>query len=345
MRFAVGYQLPNDDGSFVDIVRDFRETIAEVYFPWMNFATGRASISEQHGRVDWRAQRDVEADLLALKALGVTLDLLINGNCLGHQARSVYLENQVRSTLDYLQETVGAIAIVTTASPAVAHILKKHFPAIEVRASVNMRIGTVKGMQYLEPLFDAFHVQRECNRDLARIRELKAWADAHGKRLILLANSGCMNHCSGQTFHDNCVAHEVAMDETANMRDFRMHACWNYLAAAEAHRVSVLQNSWIRPEDLHHYEPFFDVVKLATRMHQHPRLVVQAYADRRYHGNLLDLCEPGFASAFAPYIIDNDRFPADWFAHTSGCDQACHRCAYCEQTLASVLVKMDEASA
>lgn len=342
MHFAVGYQLPNDDGSFVDIVRDYREHIAEVFFPWLNFATGRASVAERGGEVDWHAQKDIEADLIALKAIGIKLDLLINGNCYGRHSMSVHLENQVRSTLEYLNELTDGIDIVTTTSPAVAHILKKHFPAIEVRASVNMRIGTVKGMQYMAKLFDSFHIQREYNRDLSRIEELKSWADANGKKIIMLANSGCMNFCSGQTFHDNCVAHESEIADTVNMKDFKMHACWNYLAADEANRVSVLQNSWIRPEDIHNYEKYFDVVKLATRMHRHPRLVIQAYADRRYHGNLLDLCEPGFSPAFAPYVIDNDKFPKDWFEKTASCDKECHRCEYCANTFRAVAVRSEE---
>ena len=94
----------------------------------------------------------------------------------------------------------------------------------------------------------------------------------------------------------------------------------------------------MRPEDLHHYEGLFDVVKLATRMHARPELVLEAYASRRYRGNVLDLCEPGFSPALAPYVIDNEAFPEDWFATVSTCDRRCHRCGYCEQVLDKVLV-------
>jgi hypothetical protein len=78
-------------------------------------------------------------------------------------------------------------------------------------------------------------------------------------------------------------------------------------------------------------------VKLATRMHARPELVIAAYVKRRYEGNLLDLCEPGYGPAFAPYIVDNARFPEDWFARTSTCHRQCHRCSYCAEVLESVL--------
>ena len=42
MRFAVGYQLPEEgEETLVDIVRDHRERIAEVYFPWLDMPSGR----------------------------------------------------------------------------------------------------------------------------------------------------------------------------------------------------------------------------------------------------------------------------------------------------------------
>ena len=80
---------------------------------------------------------------------------------------------------------------------------------MDVRASVNMRLGTVRAMEYVSHLFDSFYIQREYNRDLDRIDELREWAGRNGKRLYMLANSGCLLWCAVQTFHDNMVAHEA----------------------------------------------------------------------------------------------------------------------------------------
>lgn len=340
VKYAIGYQLPEEgEEPIVDIVRDFREHIEEVYFPWVDVPTCRASLTNQRGYVNWKGQERLERDIKELRQLGVKLDILFNANCYGKYSVSRYLANRICSILEHLSEVVGGVDIVTTTSPAVAHIVKQNFKNIIVRASVNMRIGTVKGMQYLAHLFDEFHIQREFNRNFERITELKEWADQKSKKLILLANSGCLNFCSGQIFHDNLVAHEIEIDETVNIPEWT-HVCWNYYKDKQ-NWAAVLQGSWIRPEDIHHYERYFFVVKLAARMHAHPRMVVQAYTERKFYGNLLDLLEPGFSPAFSPYILDNTKFPVDWFTKTSECTKNCHKCEYCGSVFKKVLTRVE----
>lgn len=340
MKFALGYQLAGDGETFFsDAVREFREHIAEIYFPWMDTATCRASITEQRGFVNWNAQNILESDLSAYKDMGIKLDILFNANCYGEEALSLKLANRIVSIFEHLRNSVGGVEIATTTSPAIAHIIKDRFPDVEVRASVNMRIGTVKGMQYLSDLFDSFHVQREYNRDLKKIAELRDWADKNGKKLVMLANSGCMSFCSGQTFHDNLVAHENHLDDFHNIK-WNPHVCWKYLEKKE-NWVSLLQNTWIRPEDIGNYEKYFDVVKLATRMHSRPWIVIKAYVERKYNGNILDICEPGFGPAIAPCVIDNSKFPEDWFQRTTACSGNCESCTYCTSVLEKVLVDLN----
>jgi hypothetical protein len=191
-------------------------------------------------------------------------------------------------------------------------------------------------MEYLADLFDSFHVMREYNRDLAHLQHLKDWADSHGKKLVMLANSGCFSFCSGQSFHDNLVAHESEVCEVENLKDFTPYVCWRMLKNRDNWHM-LLENTWVRPEDLHHYEGLFDTVKIATRMHSHPGLVIAAYAGGSYYGNTLDLFEPGFGRALAPWILDNKAFPEDWFAQTTRCDKNCDRCGYCKTVLDRVL--------
>ncbi|MGQ9732441.1 MAG: hypothetical protein ACUVX8_14365 [Candidatus Zipacnadales bacterium] len=337
MKFAIGYQLPEEDEEpCVEVVREFRDHVEEVYFPWLDMPSGRSPMSQRDGFVDWRAQERLEADLRLLKGLGVKLDLLLNANCYGGQSVSQAFANTICSLIDHLLETTG-LDTVTTASLMVARTVQQHFPDIEVRASVNMRLGTVRALEYVADWFDSFNMQREYNRDFTRISELKSWTDGHGKALHILVNSGCMSYCSGQVFHDNLVAHEAEISGTLNIAGWNPSLCWNYLAERH-HWVTLLRNSWIRPEDLHHYDAQFQVAKLATRMHANPRKVVEAYTQRRYRGNLLDLFEPNHTPLIAPYIIDNTRFPEDWFHRTTTCSQRCEECEYCEEVLSQVLV-------
>ena len=338
MKYAIGYQFADPgEESLVEMIQDFRESIEEVYFAWLGMPSGRSPATSAEGIVNWDSQMELEKDMRILHDMGIKLNLLFNATCYGRHSLSQHLANTVCSVVAYLKHNIG-LDVVTTASLMIARVIKKNFKDIDIRASVNMRIGTIKGLEYLEGIFDSFYMQREYNRDIERIEGLKEWCDSHNKKVYILANSGCMNFCSGQTFHDNLVAHTKEISEMRNVRNNPI-LCQEYYRKKE-HWLNFLQSSWIRPEDIAHYDNYSSVIKLATRTHSNPRKVIQAYADRKFNGNLLDLLEPGYGYLFSPYIIDNTRFPSDWFKKITGCDKKCDKCDYCKSVLEKVLVKM-----
>ncbi len=338
IKLSVGYQY-SDKYNFTDVIKKYADAIGDVYFAWVDSSSGRSMTGGYNGYFDYGLQSILLNDLRYIRSLGIKLNLLFNANCYGEDAMSEVLEGKICSVIDFLSENRLMPEIVTTTSPAVAYIIKKRYDNIEIKASVNMKIATVKGMQYVEHLFDGFCVAKECNRDIRLLREMSQWAREHGKRLTILANSGCMRDCSGQIFHDNMVAHEAEISNKRNI-DFMPYMCWNYLKNPKNH-VSVLQNTWIRPEDIENYEGLVDTVKIATRSHNLPMMVIAAYARRRYSGNLLDLFEPGHGPALAPYAIDNDKFPQDWFWRTSTCDKNCEKCDYCKSVFEDVHVNTE----
>ncbi len=337
MKFAVGYQLSEQgEEPFADIVRDYVQHLAEVYFPRVGSASGRAVLDRRRGCVDWTAQSRLEDDLRTFRDLGLKLDLLFNANCYGPLAVSRKLQGEVGSVLDHLRSAVGGVDIVTTTSPAIAHTVRTYFPDIDVRASVNMRIGASESMGYVADLFDSFYIQRDYQRDIEYVRHVSRWCAEHGKGLYMLANSGCLRLCPGQVFHDNMVAHDEQIDEIERMTDFEPHICRRVISRPEE-RSAILKATWIRPEDIHRYEGLVGAMKLATRMHSNPRCVLEAYTSGRWVGNLLDLMEPSFSLFFAPRTVDNTRFPADWFERTSSCGRECGECGYCDEVMTEVL--------
>ena len=337
IRFAFGYQL-NGSESTADIVRDYRRSVAEVYFSWPGTPSARALPGRRHGLSAAAARGIMYPELRAIRKMGVKLDLLLNANCYGAGAVSRRLEREIITIIERLGARTGGVDVVTTASPMAARTVKKYFPGIEVRASVNMRIGTVQGLTYSRELFDSYYIQRDIQRNLSQVRRLKKWADRNGKGLCMLANSGCLRYCPSQTFHDNLVAHDEEVAGADNVRDWNPHLCWS-LYRDRKNWPAILQASWVRPEDLHHYDGLFKVVKLATRVHEHPRLVLHAYAQGKYRGNLLDLLEPGFGPAFAPCVVDNTRMPAGFFRRVSSCKAECGSCRYCARVLEKALVR------
>jgi hypothetical protein len=98
---------------------------------------------------------------------------------------------------------------------------------------------------------------------------------------------------------------------------------------------------WIRPEEIHLYEPYFDEIKLATRMHSRPEMIIAAYCRGRFRGNLLDLTEPSFSSLFRGYVLDNTRVSEEDIMKLFGCDHRCDRCGACEAIVRSALVRMN----
>ena len=283
---SVGYPVINAPW-FSRVVEEHRDRIGEIYFSWKNTPSGRMTMPPC-----W--QKRMERDLSAFKELGLELCLLINGNCYGAKSVSDKFARSIIKDINNIKALAGSLHAVTTTSPFVAHVVKREFPDIEVRASINMRIGTVEGMTYLKDNFDSFYVQREYNHNFEHLQQLRQWADINGKKLHGLLNSGCLNFCSNQIFHDNLVAHEKMLSREKCRSGFNPVICHRFYANPENVKNFALYSNWIRPEDLHLYEKLFDGVKLATRMHIGLAKVITAYARREWKGNIAELLEPQF---------------------------------------------------
>lgn len=339
MKFSVGYQFLEDD-SFVDMVLKHKSWIQEVYFPWADIPNGRGTIGTAQGIAAFEYQNRMISDLCKIASTGIQMNLLINGNCYGKLSQSRTFYSKIGDTLSYLVDKVG-LQSVTTTSPLVAKFIKANFEEIEVRASVNMEIGTTQGMDYITHYFDGYYLKREHNRDLDKIKENKKWCDEHDKKLYLLANSGCLNHCSVHNFHDNLVAHEAEIQSMDNAYDFK-GVCHEYLSQKN-NMISVLRDTnFIRPEDLHLYEPYFSVVKLATRSNRNPMQVIDAYVNKSHRGNLLELMEPDHSADIYPHIIDNTKIPDDFGQKRMNCGKDCQECTYCESAVQTSAVNVEE---
>jgi len=339
-KLAVGYQLPAavapaSGQTLMEAVREHRAAIGELYFAGLGEPSGRLPLGLDSELTNEQIQWQLLADLGAVSEMGIELTLLFNAACYGEDALSQRLADYVCRQVSRLRAEVNLTGVTTT-SPMIAAVVKESFPDVRTKASVNMRIDTIKAAEYMAPYFDEFYIRREYNRDLEHLRDFRLWADRHGKRLAILANSGCLPYCSGQSFHDNLVAHDAEAADVPAVA-FNPAICRHYYMN-EANRGRLLQSTWIRPEDAHHYEGLVETLKLATRMHCDPARVIRAYAEGRFAGNLLDLLEPGHQGMLAGATLENAAFPDDWFATTTACQKDCHHgCGYCADVLGRVL--------
>ena len=324
----------NDD--FISAIIKYKQKIEEVYFSWGDFANGRNMQIQQTGFTPWEAQERQIADLQSLCDAGIKFNLLFNGNCYGKDSLSRSFYNKIGDTVEYISEKF-TLTSVTTASPLIAKFIKNNFDNIQTRASVNMEIGTEQGMDYLGEYFDGYYMKREYNRNFDVIKSLKNWCERNGKSLHILANSGCLNYCSAHTFHDNLVSHENEISKMDNCYRFS-GICHEYLKNSDKRLSLVRDTNFIRPEDLHLYEPYFNSVKLATRVSDKPIHILECYANEKCVGNILEILEPNHAGRIYPYVIDNQKLKNDYLY----CNHNCRECDACRINYENALINLDK---
>ena len=250
MKYMVG--LKNADKKLLNTIVEHKENIYEVYFSWGDIPNGRTSQLESKDYTAWEMQDIQRGALKELSEARIALNLLFNANCYGKDSQSRAFFHKVGTIIDYVETTYGLQSITTT-SPLIAKFIKNNFEHLEVRASVNMEIGTVQGMEYLAEYFDSYYMKRELNRDFDAIKNLHKWCDKNGKKMFMLANSGCLNHCSAHNFHDNLVAHEAEIAQMDNAYDFH-GICKEYLKEEKHYQALIDNTNFVRPEDMHLYE-------------------------------------------------------------------------------------------
>lgn len=328
-KLAVGWfhNAPFQEACAVHLAR-----IREVFFAW----PGVLSCRPAPEYTPELRQRMVE-DLAWARAHGIELDTLFNCNCYGERAISPELADFVGRTLREM-DAVGLLPeTATTTSPFIATILRRDFPQVKIRWSVNLRVHGSVGFECVDELFDSFYVSRERQRDLVYLQGISAWARRQGKGIGLQANSGCLRQCPFQTFHDNLHGHgRLAQSKVGEQFGFSVFRCKTNFARGRYE--DFLRATWIRPEDMVRYEPLVDVVKIATRRHPDPVKVLDAYATNAYCGNLAELMDP--AHAF-PKRFDNDRLgrSALW-PSVLACREAdsCRHCGRCAALLREVFI-------
>lgn len=329
---AVGHFL---NEPFVEACARHLPRICEVFFAWPGVLSCRPAPDFTP-----ELRERLYSDLAWCREQGILLDTLFNCNCYGDQAISAELADFVEATFRDMDAHGLFPDIVTTTSPFIATVVRRRFPQLQLRWSVNLRVHGSVGFECVEELFDSFYVSREEQRDPDKLAYWSAWAKAHGKLMGLQANSGCLRQCPFQTFHDNLHGHDrIRQSAVGNAFGFSVFRCRETYARRDYE--AFIRATWIRPEDVPLCEPYVDVVKLATRRHRFPTKILDAYAGYSYDGNLVDLMDPVHSDLFAPFRIDNASFPADFAATVAACPHAnnCRHCGRCGEVLGKVLRK------
>ncbi|MFA6283429.1 MAG: hypothetical protein WCT30_06525 [Desulfurivibrionaceae bacterium] len=185
------------------------------------------------------------------------------------------------------------------------------------------------------------NLDRSLNRNLPELATISQQCRRHypGIKLTLLANEGCLDRCPFKLAHDAQIAFAntglIANETHTTNQEL---GCIRELGA---HPAKLFKSPFIRPEDLQQYEGMVEAIKLCGRTLGPAFLqrVVQAYVDRRYAGNLLDLMDT-MEWLVKRLHVANEELPGDFLDRLAGCDKNCRACAYCRELLDKVAITL-----
>lgn len=286
----------------LDVFLTWKERISDVYFAAPGAPTGRNSRFE---RSPCHATK-TEGFVKELTRHGLRSNLLLNGMCQGELTGTSRWTKFVRDTLEHFAKL--GLTDVTCSSVEDMATIKRHFPELTVHSSVNMFVDSVAKCAQVMDFADVINLDRSINYDFERICEIRDFA--RHKTLKILVNEGCLYQCIHRIHHFNALSHNTNLPRPY---------CERYFISKPQ---TVLYTPIIRPEDLFHYFGIINVYKLATRhvaSVEHLQLILKAYIEEDYNGNLFDLISSdGLAAAqenVGKFYIDNKSIPFDYFVH------------------------------
>ena len=316
-----------DNAPFREICEKHKNRIKEVFFAWPGVKASRPM-------APWTDERRelIRSDLAWCRRNGIELDAIFNANCYGDVAISPDLADHVSAMLGEMDAHGLMPEHLTTTSPFIATVVRRRFPSLKIRISVNVYAENTISLSYITDLFDSFYAGIDRHRSIDYLRSLSAWAGEHGKSLCIYANSGCLKDCPFRQFHNNLHGHNrMGQSNAGRQFDFSTFLCrTNYERGSYA---DFLRANWLRPEELPEYERYADVVKLATRRHADPEAIIRAYASYSYDGDMAKITDPFFEF---PFSMDNATIGASrLWAEVRDCPHAhdCRRCGKCDALL------------
>jgi len=241
------------------------------------------------------------------------------------------------------------------AIPALLEAVHRAYPEVPVSVSSFARIRSVSQAEYFLRLGADTVILEEGDRNFALIRGLVR----AGARVEVLVNQTCIRECPFRAHHLNTSSLCSQPGGDRLWFEFPILECGLEVVRDPRKLISSI---WVRPEDLAVYEEAgVHRFKISGRNRPTAWLAraAEAYTDREYHGNLLDLLsfvqikgplnalstlsargavpevvEPlrdAFA-ALGEVVIDNDAFPKGFLRRIAATDcehQRCDDCGYC----------------
>ena len=256
-----------------------------------------------------------------LKSLLAVLDQCLNRGVI---TGVVYCDHYL---LQLLSSEAPELAAALEAVPGINTMLDSH-------AAVEAQLGYIGETRFKQP--GKIILDRSLNRNLDQLAETtrKCRQSFPELRLELLANEGCLPYCPFKLSHDAYIALGNQNGHDCTYLLNRELGCMR-LVDEQPHRI--LQSPFIRPEDVDLYLCHVDTIKLCGRTLGSGFLqrTIQAYLQRKYDGNLLDLLDTLQWLARDLYV-DNGSLSFDFANMLSVCNKECDSCGFCKEMFDSI---------
>ena len=228
----------------------------------------------------------------------------------------------------YLLQIISTFDLVKTKRIKIIPSINFKIDSIDRLNSISTQIENVIGYK---PHFELIHIDRSLNRNISKLKELSEYIRNYypEAKISLLANEGCINHCSFKHTHDSIISVlNFSQISNSTITELKESGCYQYFKNKPK---AILNTPFIRPEDLDKYEPYCDVIKLSGRTLSpfDKWKIIQAYSNKKYNFNLLDILEVQ-TKLKEEFVIDNDEFPEEFLSIVTSCDKNCSNCHYCE---------------
>ena len=335
LKFSVPYN--NDPETLTEIFR-FKECngnrIKEIYLsgPQEYAGSGRISPAQSFDDFAYTVNR--------IHQEGIRVNLLMNSVCEGS---GWYSSDVLKGTMDYLKQVINDLCVeaITIANPMYIREARRHFPLVEICASVLADIDSIdKAIIYKKAGADSFTPDVNINRNLRLLKKIK---DKTGLMIKLMVNEGCLFRCPFRKFHFNYIAHKSRNPGADTARGEGNVFSLNCIQVSKSDPSQLLKSGWVRPEDLDNYGEISTFFKLVGRTSSKSMICrqLEAYMKQVWDGDLLELMAGNLYSCGMSYMMHLDNRSLDtagFFEKVTSCDRECIDCDFCTG-LAARLIK------
>lgn len=259
---------------------------------------------------------------------GIDFNYTINPACLGNME---FTRDGLEKIRHFLYELYDMeVRWLTVTSPAVMEIVTSLDVKFHVKTSAICEITAPYKAKFYQQLgAERVVVDPDITRDFDRLERI---GKAFGDGVEIIVNNVCYKNCPYKMFHYNHEAHCTSTNPQ-DIKDFYSNRCSMQKAQKPEHFIRL---NFIRPEDLKfymdcgiHYFKFQGRQNIVTGDIQR---VLDAYINKEYEGNLLDLITLFSPyNSFQPYIENRelDGFVEQFYKNRSFCKDSCQECGYC----------------